>query len=201
MHLINGIWIIKKEMGICLFNKTYGGKKLDPQLFSGFLSGIYTFSSQITESGGLEIMELEDIRLLYGTVSDLLFIIAATKDEDVDLVRNKITEISKVFLGKYSQYLVDWDCNTAVFDPFERDLDQIIKKMRHVDFIEVPIKLTQKKRLKLSDDEFQVLSLCDGKIPTWKIATKLNITEFKLMRTIRQLEKKKLIKRKMVMKI
>lgn len=199
--MINGVWIIKKRESVSIFHKIYGGKSIDADLFSGFLSGIYSFSEEITETGGIETMELADITLLYGEVSDLIFILAVTKDEDVEIIRKKIADISKVFLEKFGALLEDWDGNTTIFRPFERDLNQIIEKMRHIDFMEVPIKIPQKKRLKLSEQEFQLLSLCDGTTPTETIATKLNISELTVIKILKNLEKKKIIERKMVIKM
>ncbi|HUY01211.1 MAG TPA: hypothetical protein VMV49_16745 [Candidatus Deferrimicrobium sp.] len=199
--MINGIWIIKKDAGICIFHKVFEGKEIDPQLFSGFLSGIYTFSEEISESGGIETLELKEVRILYGVVSDLIFILSITKDEDVDIIRKKISDISKVFHEKYSDLLQNWDGNIGIFEPFNRNLNQIMEKMRHVDFVEIPIRFPQKKSVKLTDEEFQVLSLCDGKTPSINIAIKLKIPELKSIQILKNLEKKKIIKRKMIMKM
>jgi len=199
--LINAVWIVKKRGGICIFHQKYGGKEIDPDLFSGFLSGIYSFSEEISETGGIEIMELKDMKLLYGVSSDLIYILAATKEEDIEVLRKKIADINKIFLDKYGKYLLNWDGNTSIFEPFNRDLNLIIEKMRHVDFIEVPIKISSKKNLNLSQDEFQILSLCDGKTASSTIAIKLNISEFRLMKILKELEKKKILQRKMIMKM
>lgn len=99
--MLNDIWIVKKGVGLCIFHQKYSGKEIDSDLFSGFLSGIYSFSEEISETGGIETMELRDIRLLYGVASDLIYIIAATKDEEIDGLRKKLSEISKTFLEKY----------------------------------------------------------------------------------------------------
>ena len=198
--MINGIWIIKKENSICIFHKSFSEEKLDQDLFSGFLSGMYSFSEEVTKTGGLEIMELKDMRLLYGLFSDLIFIFAVTKDEDVDYLRKKIADISKEFIEKYGELLEDWKGDVSIFEPFERDLSLILEKIRPVNFIEVATKIPQKKRLKLSDEEIQILSFCDGKTPVEIIASKTNISEFELNRILSKWEKKKIIQRKMVMR-
>lgn len=199
--LINAVWIIVKKKGICIFHQRFHGTGINPDLFTGFLSGIYTFSEEVTQTGGIEVMELKDKRLLYGIISNLVFIFDVTKDEDVDDVRKKITEISKVFIDKFGHHLVHWIGETSVFEPFKRDLSLIIEKMRPVNFVEVAFKTPQKKRLKLSEGEFKILSLCDGKTPVEIIASKTNISEFKVIRILNKLEKKKVITRKMIMRI
>lgn len=174
---------------------------INPDLFSGFLSGIYSFSEEISDTGGIETMELKDLRLLYGVASDLIYILSSTKDEEVDTLRNKIADISQAFHQKYGHYLIDWDRNVTTFKPFEKDLDSIIQRSDRVETEDVLCKIPSTKRLKLSEEEFQVLSLCDGKTPYTTIATKLKFSELKLIKIIKNLEKKKVIQRKRIIKV
>lgn len=199
--MINAIWIIRKDDSICIFHQKFHGKTIDRDLFSGFLSGMYSFSEEVTETGGIEIMELKDMSLLYGIFSDLIFIFAVTKDEDVDYLRKKIKDISKIFIDKYDDLLEDWNGEVSIFEPFERDLNLILEKIRPVNFVEVAFKLPQKKRLKLSEEEIKILSLCDGKTPVEIISNKTNISEFELNRILSKWEKKKIIERKMIMRL
>jgi hypothetical protein len=198
--LINGVWIVSKEKGVCIFHHRFHGKEINPDLFSGFLSGIFAFSEEITETGGIEVMDLKDIRILYCIIANLIFIMAITKDEDVDYLREKISEISEAFVSKYGKVLEKWEGEITIFDPFKQDLNLLIEKMRPVNFVEVAYKLPQKKRLKLADEEIKVLSLCDGKTPVEVIANRTKIPEIILNRILNKLEKKKIIKRKMIMR-
>lgn len=198
--MINGVWIIKKEVGICIFSHFLGTKEVDPQLFSGFLSSIYTFSEGISKTGGIETLELKDMKLIYSVFSNLIFIISVTKDEEPEIIRQKISEISSAFVDKYKDNLLNWDGDLEVFEPFRKDAKLILEKTRTVEVEEIPIKLSEKKRFKLTNEEFEILSACDGKSDINKIANKINISKFKLMLILKSLMKKNIIEIKKFLK-
>ena len=198
--MINGVWIIKKEVGICIFSHFLGIKEVDPQLFSGFLSSIYTFSEGISKTGGIETLELKDMKLIYTVFSNLIFIISVTKDEEPEIIRQKISEISSAFIERYKNNLLNWNGDLEIFEPFRKDAKLILEKSRTVEVEEIPIKLPEKKRFKLTTEEFEILSVCDGKTNINKIANKLNISKFKLMLILKSLMKKNIIEIKKILK-
>ncbi|MFW9872852.1 MAG: hypothetical protein ACFFG0_07105 [Candidatus Thorarchaeota archaeon] len=199
--MIIGVWIIHKQNGLCLFYKEYHGEIVGPDLFSGFLSSIHSFSEEITKTGGIETLELKEMNILYCIVANLIFILVVTKDENKDYLRERVSDISKAFLDKYKKEIDTYRGEVSIFKPFERDLHLILEKIRSVGFLEVAFKLPQNKHLKLSEEEFVILSECDGKTPIEALARKLNISEIKLGKVLKRFEKKNIIKRKMVMKI
>lgn len=93
--------------------------------------------------------------------------------------------------------MVDWDGNISLFEPFKRDLDAIIEERKRP-LEKIPFKLPAMKNLKFSQEEFQVLSLCDGKTAPSIIASKLCMTSYQLCEILNNLEKKKLIQRKWI---
>ncbi|MDD1778904.1 MAG: hypothetical protein LUQ65_12135 [Candidatus Helarchaeota archaeon] len=190
--MINGVWIIKKEAGICIFHKNYADWEIDPQLFSAFLSGIYKFSEGISETEGIEIIEMQNMSVLYKFVSDLFFILSITKDEEIEVMRQKMTELSSEFINKFKDYLQNWKENIGAFKWFGADLDRIVGR-NTTQVVEIPIKLPEKKRLSLTNEELGVLLCIDGKTPSSTIANKLNIPNFEFMLILKSLEKKKLI--------
>jgi len=193
------VWIIQKEVGICIFHHDYSGKQVDPQLFSGLISGIYTFSEGILETGRIEVVELTDMKLLYGVDANLIFILSITKDEDMERGRQKLAEISREFISQYKEYFQNWDGDAGVFEPFWVDLNQILERKGRVEVVEIPLRLPEKKRLSLTNEEFGVLSLCDGRTPSIKLSAKLKIPQLQLMLLLKGLEKKKIIQLKRLM--
>ena len=173
---------------------------MDPDLFSGLLGAVYTITEEISESGGIETMELKEMRLLYGCVSEMIFIIAASKDEDISILRRFLSTVSATFMKKYGSEIENFAGNVGIFQDFKIELNRIIERMRPLDFVEVPIKLPYKKRLKLNELEFTVLSMCDGETSVDVLASKMNMSEIQLMQTLRALEKKKIIERKIKLK-
>jgi hypothetical protein len=197
--VINGVWIIKKEVGICIFHYEYSGKQIDPQLFSGLVSGIYTFSEGILETGRIEIVELTDMKLLYGVDADLIFILSITKDEDMERSRQKLAEISREFNYQYKDYLQNWEGDAGVFESFWVNLNHIIQRRGRVEVVEIPVRLPEKKRLKLTTEELGVLLWCDGKRASIKIANEMSIPQFQLMLLLKGMEKRKIIQIKRLM--
>jgi hypothetical protein len=197
--VINGVWIIQKGVGICIFHHEYSGKQVDPQLFSGLISGIYTFSEGILETGRIEIVELTDMKLLYGVDANLIFILSITKDEDMERSRQRLAEISQEFIYQFKDYLQNWDGDPGVFEPFWVELNHILERRGRVEVVEIPVRLPEKKRLRLTTEELGVLLWCDGKRASIKIANEIRMPQFQLMLILKELEKRKIIQLKRLM--
>lgn len=143
VDMINGVWVIRKEAGICIFHCNYGGKEINTQLFSGYVSGIYTLSEMFSKKGGMETLELKDMTFLYGVNSHLIFIVSITKDENIERIREKLTEISREFIYKYKDNLQNWNGNAQVFEPFGVDLNHILERRERGEAVEIPMMLPE----------------------------------------------------------
>ncbi|MHA1861553.1 MAG: hypothetical protein ACTSVM_04595 [Candidatus Ranarchaeia archaeon] len=132
--MIQNIWIIDKESGRNMFHKVYGSQVVDKDLFSGFLTALYSFAeSEIQSQGpGLESVQMGGLQWLYSELKGLLFIIAADKKDDSTLLKSQLELIKDAFKEKFSifqkgdrgaRFLRKWDGSPKAFKEFEETID------------------------------------------------------------------------------
>ena len=131
--MINEFWIIDKS-GICLFhrsvdkNETSSADSDQMQLISGFLSSILNLYSQIS-SDELQKILGEGFKFLFFSYANLIFMVRANLNTNDNQIKKKINIIQKSFIKKYATELENFDGNIDSFKKFEKDLDQIFKKI------------------------------------------------------------------------
>ncbi|MHA1785362.1 MAG: hypothetical protein ACTSVY_09890 [Candidatus Helarchaeota archaeon] len=129
------------EDGICLAQRNYTNKEIDPSLFSGLISAIQLFSKSVTERE-IESFQMKDQKILYD-ISEIILAINVDSVDDEREIRRKIKEVKAKFLDKYRDELKKMSVemiNTDIFEEFEKDFDLILyndwnfeydRKIRH----------------------------------------------------------------------
>ncbi len=123
------IWVLDSQSGITLLYKPYLDLALNEDLISGLLTAINQFTvfelKQVIESidmSGLRWVYLENNEL------DLLFIAAAEKDVNSDILKARLHIIMQTFIQEYAQdkeeWKVLWKGNTDLFNPFKDVIDE-----------------------------------------------------------------------------
>ena len=123
------IWVLDSQSGITLLYKPYLDLALNEDLISGLLTAINQFTvfelKQVIESidmSGLRWVYLENSEL------DLLFIAAAEKDVNSDILKARLHIIMQTFIQEYAQNKEEWKAlwkgNTDLFNPFKTVIDE-----------------------------------------------------------------------------
>jgi hypothetical protein len=123
------IWVLDSQSGITLLYKPYLDLALNEDLISGLLTAINQFTvfelKQVIESidmSGLRWVYLENNEL------DLLFIAAAEKDVNSDILKARLHIIKQTFIQEYAQdkeaWKTLWKGNTDLFNPFKDVIDE-----------------------------------------------------------------------------
>jgi len=123
------IWVLDSQSGITLLYKPYLDLSLNEDLISGLLTAINQFTvfelKQVIESidmSGLRWVYLENNEL------NLLFIAAAEKDVNSDILKARLHIIKQTFIQEYAQdkeeWKVLWKGNTDLFNPFKDVIDE-----------------------------------------------------------------------------
>ncbi|MFW9770894.1 MAG: hypothetical protein ACFFFB_00710 [Candidatus Heimdallarchaeota archaeon] len=123
------IWILDSHSGITLLYKPYLDLALNEDLISGLLTAINQFTvfelKQDIESidmSGLRWVYLEDKEL------NLLFIAAAEKNVNADILKARLNIIKLTFIQQYAQNKEEWKGlwkgNTDLFNPFKDVIDE-----------------------------------------------------------------------------
>ena len=135
--MVEEFWIIDTS-GICLFHRAlHGGSNImdrkfeiqvDEQLFSGLLSGIMSFAEEVSQEK-IKKIELNEGKFLFFARQNLIFIVRSLLNKSDKDVKKKIQIIQDLFIKKYSDELDAFDGDVSSFRLFEKDLEDIFKKI------------------------------------------------------------------------
>ena len=172
--------------GVCLFS--YNFKKdiemFQSQLFSGFITAIALFSSELNEKlgyaesfGRLPAIPLNiffEIMIAY--LNPLVgVIVVEKKDIDRDM-KDFLNESLKQFLLKFSHKLENWDGELSLFGTFKEEIEKIFKKMELFSFQIPKLKEISVSKNVLNENYLVLIKEIDGKRSIKEIAQKMSRT-------------------------
>ena len=131
--IIDGIWILENDTGICLFEQIYKDftkKGVSTDLITSFLVALLYFADEafIDE---IQFIKFSKYKIVF-EYSDYVFYVIAINDNvefSQKVVKKKITEIKERFKKNFTKYFEgNWDKNISIFNSFSKDLAQIVKQ-------------------------------------------------------------------------
>lgn len=132
-NIIVDLWVLK-ECGTVIF-ESVEDKKIDPQLFGGFMSAIHSFASQINKQG-MTNFQLGSKNFILKVQNGMIFIGTARIDTKLNLASKELDHIAEKFFELYPlEVLQSWNGNLAIFNDFQNkiyddfDAKCIMKKM------------------------------------------------------------------------
>ena len=98
-----------------------------PDLISGFFSAMCLFSKELINKKP-EIMEIEDIRLVFRESGEHIFVAIVDENESIAQVQDILDKIRVKFYQNYGSYLSNWDRDIELFRGFEKQIEMVIIK-------------------------------------------------------------------------
>lgn len=133
--MIKNIFIMKTT-GELIFYKTYEDI-FNIKLTSQFLSAIFAFVKETLKTRDLSEIEVSEFRFLFEIENiesdDLMFALFADRTDNLVELRNQLKEITAQFLEKFDLNLIShFDGEISKFDGFEKNIEIIMEKSRHI---------------------------------------------------------------------
>ncbi|MHA1509348.1 MAG: hypothetical protein ACTSO6_11660, partial [Promethearchaeota archaeon] len=152
---INEIIVIDTKSGIDVFSQSFGGRKIDTSLISGFLQAISNFGSTISEtakeSRTLNI-EYKDSIVMQTEFVNLKLIITLKENPSA----NFKFIMEDLAYDIYNQYGEDIDKFAGILKPFQ-DMSVLIEKHLKVSFL-YQLKIVENPKIKLSTSEKEMVA-------------------------------------------
>ncbi len=123
------IYILESK-GTCVYHQQFSelkDRRVGPDLISGFFSAMCLFSKELINKKP-EIMEIEDVRLVFNEYKDHIFVAIIDENESIAQVQELLSKISQKFFQNYGTYLEKWDRDVELFRGFEKQVELIIIK-------------------------------------------------------------------------
>ena len=122
--------IIHAENGLTLFSKSFERFcfEIEDQedLVGCFISAMESFSKQFGQEG-LRSIEMTDLEVLIYKKLPISVIFVADKDENLEEYKHKIAISANTFVKKYEKEIQASANNTAFFEGFNADLQEILE--------------------------------------------------------------------------
>jgi hypothetical protein len=122
------LWIVSPE-GLTMFNARAMGiqESVNPNLLSGFINAIRGMI-QVSTDSDIESMNLSEQKLIFQVVDcqekKLLYIARAHNRVKDKNIKKQLQKIAQDFYSKYGSQAAEWQCDTALFEGFEKDLSE-----------------------------------------------------------------------------
>lgn len=113
---LEAIWILT-DTGILVYSKVQNEKKSN-QLIGTLLSAINTITETLSD-GGMSSFETGNKRVNIIKKERFIFVSSYLKKMKQKKVMEELKKVSKKFLIKYSNKLIDWDSDISIFNDFE----------------------------------------------------------------------------------
>jgi len=172
--------------GICLF--AYNFKKdiemFQQELFSGFITAISLFSSELNEILGYSDqygrLPAIPINLIFEIMITYLnpiigVLVVEKKDIDKDM-KDFLNETLKTFMIKFGKKLENWSGELTAFSSFKEEIEKVFKKMGLFSYQIPKMKEISVSKNLFNKNYLKVINVIDGKKSIKEIAIKINQT-------------------------
>ena len=131
--MIQNVWILEKETGRPVFHKRFGSIEAQDVLLSGFLSAVYTFAESEISGFGIESMEMGEYIFVYCFSHNLLFVLAADKEDKRSNLKMQVDYIKNSFLQEFPfvvkggrEFWMNWSGEQTIFQKFNDIIEDLI---------------------------------------------------------------------------
>ena len=172
--------------GICLFS--YNFKKdiemFQNELFSGFITAISLFSSELNQKlgytekqGRLPAIPLSlTFEIMISYKNPLVGVLVVDKKDIDQDMRDFLNAFLSSFIKKYEDNLVKWDGELTVFGSFKDEIEKIFKKMELYSFQIPKMKEISINKDVLNENYIALIKEIDGKKSIKEISEKMGKT-------------------------
>jgi hypothetical protein len=155
ISIINDVIVIDTKSGIDIFSQSFGGRKLDTSLISGFLQAISNFGSTISEAAKESrtlTIEYKDSIVMQTEFVNLKLIVTLKENPS----SNFKFIMEDLAYDIYKHYGEEIDKFTGILKPFQ-NMNTLIEKHLNVSFL-YPLTIEIKPKLKLNAAEKEMVN-------------------------------------------
>ncbi|MFW9788263.1 MAG: hypothetical protein ACFFE2_03090 [Candidatus Thorarchaeota archaeon] len=197
--MIQAVYILIADSGLCVLDRKYGEADMDPNLISGFLTALIQFGRELSDGNRVHVIDFGAFDICLSLKNNVIVAASVDKVDDGNAAMAVLSEVNNAFTKQFGNMLQEWDGNLEPFESFHSKLDDITKEGHASETkIVVPV-LTGKVnpmlvRLgQMSQVTFDVAKKCDGKLTTRDIADQLGMHMKEVQKSLHTLEDMKIL--------
>lgn len=197
--MIQAVYILIADSGLCVLDRKYGEADMDPNLISGFLTALIQFGRELSDGNRVHVIDFGAFDICLSLKDNIIVAAIVDKVDDGNAAMAVLGEVNNAFSKKYSNMLQEWDGNLEPFESFYSPLDEITKD-GHASETKIVVPILKGKvnpmlvRLgQMSQITFDVAKMCNGKLTTRDIADQLGMHLKEVQKSLNVLEDMKIL--------
>ncbi len=197
--LIQAVYILIADSGLCVLDRKYGEADMDPNLISGFLTALIQFGRELSDGNRVHVIDFGAFDISLSLKDNVIVAATVDKVDDGNAAMAVLGEVNSSFSKKYGEMLAEWDGNLEPFESFYPVLDSITKDGRASETkIVVPVLKGKINPMlvrlgQMSQETFDIAKKCDGKLTTRDIADQLGMHMKQVQKSLHTLEDMKIL--------
>jgi len=197
--LIQAVYILIADSGLCVLDRKYGEADMDPNLISGFLTALIQFGRELSDGNRVHVIDFGAFDICLSLKDNVIVAATVDKVDDGNAAMAILADINNAFTKKYDNMLQDWDGNLEPFEVFYKTLDEITKD-GHASETKIVVPVLKGKvnpmlvRLgQMTQETFDVAKKCDGRLTTRDIADQIGLPLKEVQKSLHTLEDMKIL--------
>jgi len=197
--LIQAVYILIADSGLCVLDRKYGEADMDPNLISGFLTALIQFGRELSDGNRVHVIDFGAFDICLSLKDNIIVAATVDKVDDGNAAMAVLGEVNNAFSQQYGGMIEEWDGNLEPFDSFHKKLDEITKE-GHASETKIVVPVLKGKvnpmlvRLgQMSQETFDIAKKCDGKLTTRDIADQLGMHLKEVQKSLNTLEDMKIL--------
>lgn len=200
MHkLIQAVYILIADSGLCVLDRKYGTADMDPNLISGFLTALIQFGRELSDGNRVHVIDFGVFDICLSLKDNVIVAATVDKIDDGNAAMAVLAEVNNVFSKTYGDMLKEWDGNLEPFETFYQKLDDVTKNGRASESkIIVPVLKGKVSPMlvrlgQMTQETFDVAKMCQGKLNARDIADQLGMHLKDVQKSLNTLEDMKIL--------
>lgn len=197
--LIQAVYILIADSGLCVLDRKYGEADMDPNLISGFLTALIQFGRELSDGNRVHVIDFGAFDICLSMKDNVIVAATVDKVDDGNAAMAVLGEVNSTFSDKYANMLAEWDGNLEPFESFYSKVDEITKEGRASETkIVVPVLKGKVNPMlvrlgQMSQEAYDIAKKCDGKLTTRAIADQLGMHIKEVQKSLNALEEMKIL--------
>ncbi len=197
--MIQAIYILIADSGLCVLDRKYGEAEMDPNLISGFLTALIQFGRELSEGNRVHVIDFGAFDICLSLKGNVIVAATVDKTDDGNAAMAVLAEVNNAFVGQYEGILETWDGNLEPFEIFRPILDGITKDGKASELKTIVPLLKGKVspmlvRLgQMNQETYDVAQMCKGKLTALDIADQLGLKMKDVQKALHSLEDLKML--------
>ena len=197
--MIQAVYILIADSGLCVLDRKYGTADMDPNLISGFLTALIQFGRELSDGNRVHVIDFGAFDICLSLKDNVIVAATVDKVDDGNAAMAVLADVNNAFSKIYGNMLQDWDGNLEPFEAFYQKLDGITKD-GHASESKIIVPILKGKvspmlvRLgQMSQETFDVAKMCEGKLNARDIADQLGMHLKDVQKSLNTLEDMKIL--------